>query len=160
MASTSKEVEQVAPTNAPAVFADNMLAAIKSFDDVAAMFNDNGIAVETITDYGTGFSVVDKARLVGVPMLLIEWRFNDGDFGEFVSVAAITKANEKVIFNDGSAKSGILSQLRLVTQQRIERGSDTPQTGLLVEGGLTRSDYTYEDEKGQQRPATTFYLAE
>lgn len=158
MTAKSAEIEKV--TNAPAVFHDNVLASIGSFDDVRSLFADSGIAVETMEDYGTGFKIVDKASLVNVPFIILEWRFNDGDFGTFVSVAAVTKHNEKVIFNDGSEKSGIHAQLRMVTDQRIARDHATPQAGLLVEGGLTRSDYTYDGDDGKPKPATTFYLAE
>jgi len=146
--------------NSPTVFTDSILAKITSFDDASAMLASTGIAVESMSDYGTGFSVVDKGKLVGVPFLILEWRFNKSELNEdgFVSVAAVTKHDDKVIFNDGS--SGILAQLRMVTAQRIERKHPTPQAGLIVADGLTKSDYTYTDDKGKSIPATTYYLSE
>jgi len=148
------------PTNAPTVFTDSILAKITSFDDATAMLDSTGIALESMSDYGTGFSVVDKAKLVGVPFLILEWRFNSSELNDdgFVSVAAVTKHNDKVIFNDGS--SGVLAQLRMVTEQRTERNHPTPQAGLIVQDGLTKSDYTYTDDKGKSIPATTYYLSE
>lgn len=159
---TSQEIAK--PDNAPRVFNDDVLSAVKSFDDVRSLFDAAGVGVESMEDYGTGFKVTDKSKLVNVSLMILEWRFNDGDFGDsgFVSVAAVTRNGDKVIFNDGS--TGIYRQLRRVTDQRQARNHPTPQAGLLVEGGLTRSDYETEvpgkDGKPVRTPATTFYLAE
>jgi hypothetical protein len=155
---TSTEIAK--PTNAPTVFTDSILAKITSFDDAKGMLDSTGIVLESMSDYGTGFSIMEKSKLVGVPFLILEWRFNNSDLNEggFVSVAAVTKHDDKVIFNDGS--TGILAQLRMVTEQRTERKHPTPQAGLIVADGLTRSDYSYTDDKGKTIPASTYYLSE
>jgi hypothetical protein len=75
----------------------------------------------------------DKASLVGVPMFFIQWRFNSGDLGEFVSIEAITKADgRKVVINDGS--TGIRDQLMELTTTRILKGmSRTSSLTLALE---------------------------
>jgi len=140
---------------------DESLAEVQSFADAFTVLERAGVVPENFSDYGTGFAVLDskdKARLIGVPFAILEWRFNRGDMGWFVSAAIVTKNDEKLILNDGS--TGICQQLMTVTKQRHERGSKEPQKGLLVENGLTESRYEYPDEKtGEMRPAVTYYLA-
>lgn len=162
---TSQEI--ASPMNAAAVFSDDVLSRMASFDDAIAAFDSAGIKAESITDYGTGFSVLqDKRSLIGVPFAILEWRFNtsekftdeNGNPLVFVSAEIYTKHNEKWILNDGS--TGIAAQLRRVTDSRVERKHAFPQAGLLVEKGLTVSEYTYTDAKGAKSQAETFYLAE
>lgn len=148
--------------NAPSVFKDVDLASITDFNSVLDLFNSREIVPESMSDYGTGFSIAkEKGQLVGVPFMIIEWRFNDSDISEgasFVSAAIVTKNGDKLILNDGG--TGIHDQLRLVTKVRNDNGHATPQAGLLVREGLTRSDYTFTDAKGKASKATTFYLSE
>jgi hypothetical protein len=151
--------------NNPIVLNDQQLAEIDSYAAALALLKSSGVAVETMADYGTGFKVVEKATLIGIDMLILSWRFNDGSYdGGFVSVEAITKHDEKVIFNDGS--SGIRDQLAMVTAQKLDQGHKHPQAGLLVVGGLTKSSY-FRNKAGDIskvggpgfEPAETFYLA-
>lgn len=152
---TTSEIEK--PQNVPSAVDDSFLAEIDGFQSALSMLDNAGIGYESISDYGSGFVILDnKDRLIGVPFVAIEWRFNSGDFGEFVSAAIVTKNGEKLILNDGS--TGIREQFQTVTAQRVSKGHGTPQNGLYVHGGLTRSDYTYTDEKGQETPARTYYL--
>jgi hypothetical protein len=142
------------------VFGDEALAGMVSFDDAIAAFKSAGVSLENASDYGTGFALCEnKNVLVGVDFLIIQWRFNEGDFGddsEYVAAEIITKHKEKLVLIDGS--TGIYRQLKLVTGQRIARGNDHPNAGLLVEGGLRRSDYDKEVD-GKQISATTYYLS-
>jgi len=150
-------------------FNDDQLAAIDSFAAALATLDTLGIKGESIADYGTGFRVVDKKDLVGVPMVLLQWRFNEGDFdGDFVSVEAVTKHGEKVIFNDGS--TGICRELHGVTNTRAAAKHPTPQAGLLCEGGLMATNYYFNAETRETRskapesmkgwaPASTYYLS-
>lgn len=163
MTQVSGEITRI--ENAPTVFGNDILANIADFDSAQKMFESAGVAVENFEDYGTGFKILDdKNRLVHVPLFLVEWRFNEGKYGDsFVSIAAVSKHGDKFIINDGS--TGIRDQLRLVTQQRIAKKHPTPQAGLLVNDGLRRSDYEVDlpDPKtGELKPtpASTFYLAE
>ncbi len=135
---------------------DEALRAIESFDDAMAL------AIQTVGDIetadsalGNGFALLDnKATLVGAPSMFLSWTFNNGDFGEFVSAHVVARnesgGGRKVIINDGS--TGIYQQLRDYTDRTGRQG------GLFVRKGLRQSVYDYTDDKGNKRPATTFYL--
>lgn len=138
------------------VLSDDDLYGITSFTE-AMQFADTGNGVEDYADYGTGFEVVDKETLLRTPFVILEWRFHDGDIGEFVSFSAVTEDGRKVVVNDGS--TGILQQLRKVSDKRIENGVPDPQTRLLVKKGLRVSRYKFLDDKGKERDAATYYLA-
>jgi hypothetical protein len=137
------------------------LVALESWEDVSALLETHGVEVEFADKVlGDGFSVLstdEKMTLIGRPMMLMEWRFNNGAQGEFVSIRAIVKTGDmstdikKVILNDGS--TGIRDQLKKFTAMTGKRA------GLVVRRGLRVSEYTYEDEKtGEKRPAKTFYI--
>lgn len=139
-------------------FDSSMLAAIQNLDDLGKLFEAAGVDVSFAHEQlGDGFAILgkdDKMSLIGKPMALIEWRFNRGDQGDFVSIRAVDMSVQpfrKVILNDGS--TGIYRQLRDFTDQtRI-------QAGLMVKNGLRVSEYTYYDDKqGIEKPAKTFYL--
>jgi len=144
------------------IFSDEQLQAIGGIDDALALFD--GEALDSFADYGTGFRIVrDKRQLVDVPFVILEWRFTSGDMGGFVSFAAVTQSNDKVIVNDGS--TGIREQLERVTMTRQKRGHNMPQHWLRVMGGLRMSEYEVDvpDERTgivTKRKAATFYLAE
>lgn len=141
-------------------FTDEMLGALQNFDDVLALFKSQGVEVQSAEDFGTGFRVVEKQTLVGVPFVILEFTHRLGDFGDYVSVLAVTRNGSKVVFNDGS--TGVCSQLALIADQRGKAGHPHPTKGLLVERGLSRSDYTAmipnRDGELVETPATTFYL--
>jgi hypothetical protein len=151
--------------NVKSALTDDALHDITDFDSAMRVFADAGVIAESISDYGTGFTVVEKDRLVGVPFIIAEWRFNsgsykdeNGDSRQFVSAACVTKSGDKWVINDGG--TGIAEQLATVTRRRLAKGHATPQNGLLVPAGLTVSHYEREDEKGIMQPAKTFYLSE
>lgn len=130
------------------------LANLNSFADALALVAEKigedklGVAAQEI---GDGFKLLEnKDQLQGVAFLAVAWDFHSGDHGEFVSVKVMTKDGTKYIINDGS--TGIYSQLLDYTQRKGVAG------GLLCEKGLRRSDYTYTDDKGQDKPAVTYYL--
>lgn len=140
-----------------ALFSNDQMAELSSLADVMKMFADAGVEVEQAEDYGTGFEVLDnKHQLVNKPFGIIEWRFNKGDKGEFVSFSLMTKAGEKYVVNDGS--TGICAQLRLVTEKREKAGHPHPQYGLGVQKGLRFSTYATPGGKDGET-STTFYLA-
>jgi len=131
------------------------LRQIRSFDEAVALVQET-LGDEAIKDaaeeIGTGFTVLasdDKARLIGVPFVILSVDFNPGDQGPFASMMIVTQQGERLIINDGS--TGIYAQL-----DEWAVRSEVPG-GLLVQG-LRRSDYTYADENGVNRPATTYYL--
>lgn len=128
---------------------EDFLSSIGSLSDALAVLDQAGVTVTDSDDLGHGFKVADKATLVKVPMLILGYRFHDGDGGSFVTVFAVTEDDRKVIFNDGG--TGIYAQLQRYAEKNI--------TSILLRDGLTRSDYQYADEKGDMRDATTFYLS-
>jgi hypothetical protein len=135
-------------------FSPEDLTNIQSFEDALTLVQ-REIGAELIVSadqaIGDGFKLLEnKDVLQGVEMLLVSWDFHLGDFGEFVSVKLVTRNGDKYILNDGS--SGIRDQLMGFTAKKNQKG------GLFCKKGLRRSDYTYQDEKGQETPATTYYL--
>jgi hypothetical protein len=142
------------------LFSDDVLSEIETPEQLAEFLAEQGVVSESIESYGTGFRVVrDKRQLIDVPLALIQWRFNIGDKGAMVIVHAMTQDKRKVIFVDGG--TGIRDQLERVTVERRRRAHKHPQAALSVPGGLRVSDYTFEDPKtGEERDASTFYLAE
>jgi hypothetical protein len=142
----------------PSRFGSEIWDAMTSLDVATATLEDQaGGVIEASEVLGDGFEVVpndEKGRYVGVPMLLGEWQFRQGDNGEYVVIRALVQPTgqqvRRVVFTDGS--TGIMRQLQDVTQR-------TGKThGLIVRHGFRRSDYTYTDDKGVDKKATTFYL--
>lgn len=94
--------------------------------------------------------VENKDDLVGVPFIVLSAKVRDGDHGPYMSAIIMLRDNSTLILNDGS--TGIQTQLGAY----LEAGMAFP---MLVKGGLRRSDYTYEDEDGNKKPASTYYLS-
>lgn len=161
----SKEMQDVSAEANKSILSDADLRSIKSAADVQALFDRVGAEAESFADYGSGFTILtSKDRLVGVRFVILEWRFTpSAKYGsDFASMAVVTESGEKWIVNDGS--TGICSQLRAITDERIVNGRPNPQMALRVDGGLRKSTYSqeYTDEKTGElktREAATFYLA-
>lgn len=122
---------------------------IQSWDDAVALAQNEYGSILNIheTELGDGFRVAsedDKRRLIGVPLFLLEWHWNDGDFGQFVSVVAIAQGENgqatKWILNDGS--TGIRDQLADFETKYNRNG------GLSVRNGLRVSDYNTDLDTG------------
>ena len=111
--------------------------------------------------------------IVGVPMMIVNYRFHEGDNGPFVSAVGITKnpvtvegiETSKVVINDGS--TGIFSQLQNIELQRVADGTDEIRP-LYCPKGLRKSEYERKDadgapilneRTGKPERATTYYLA-
>lgn len=134
-------------------FADAMALAVRQFGGVINAHEDKNL--------GTGFRLTDdedKFRLVGVPMLLLDWNFNPGDFGDdYISIRVLTqdeagKAN-KFVLNDGG--SGICRDLREYTRKTNRKG------GLFVRRGLRVSEYATIADKNHPdngKPAPRSYI--
>lgn len=150
-----------------AKFSDEELSSVKSFEDaLATVASVSEGVLEQIGDYGNGFIVLkDKDALVGVPFIVMAWTFHPSEFKdennlptEFVSAYVVTKNDEKWVLNDGS--TGIRDQLAKVTSKRIESGDEVNAfRGLACPQGLSKSEYTYVDDKGREIPAKTYYLS-
>jgi len=128
-----------------------LMQSIRSFDDAIALLESEGIEVVSSEQFGDGFSVANKDSLVGVPFLVLNMRWADGDHGEFVIIHTMTKTGVKSIIVDGS--TGIY-------KQSLEYRRVGKIQGVFIREGLIRSTYDYTDEKtGELKPATTFYLS-
>lgn len=167
---TEKEVARAmgAEIEHRSLFSNDELAAVETWDDIINLVADKVDVDFADKVLGDGFSVIpteDKEELVGVPMLLIDWRFISGDMGDFVSIRAAARmenansehALRKIIINDGS--TGIMRQLRDFTSKTGKAA------GMVVKRGLRISDYEVDqiDPKtgqptGRKIPARTYYL--
>lgn len=149
------------------------LRGIQSFEDAAnlaaAMF---GEVPEVSAMLGDGFALLsteDKARLVGVPLILLQWDFYPGDFGGNFATIRVVARNEdgsagKYVVNDGS--SGIAEMLALYTKRTGKNG------GLMARHGFRESTYPFcndcrvavKDRHTEEHPdhrvgrATTYYI--
>lgn len=145
-------------------FDDAQLATMVTMSEALAALGAVTTA-EDWADYGTGFDLLDnKDRLVGVPFVIVEWRFTKSQqyAQTFVSAMIVDEKDNRFILNDGS--TGICAQLRSVTDRRIARGDAFPQAGLIVRKGLRRSNYKVagtDKDTGEEvmLEASTFYLA-
>ena len=154
----AKAVSALVPANPTGLpFTEDQLGQITSIESAFEALAGAGLSVSGIEDFGSGFVLTDKDQLTGAEMLLLQWRFSDGDFGPFVSVTALTRDGRRVIFNDGSL--GVYKQLEMVTRTRLQNGETNVLAGLTAAHGLKKSSYSYQDEQGVMRPASTFYLS-
>jgi hypothetical protein len=134
----------------------------ETWDEMVSLLNESGIEVELAVDVlADEWPVLEKKKLVNVPMMLATWSVSkpgDGDgVGQYIVVRGITKDGRRFRFADGS--TGIFKQLAYLTEQRVVNGSATPNAGLYVPGGLTVSEYDYTDDKGNKSKAQTYYLS-
>lgn len=157
------------------MFSEEALRDIVSFEDAARLLYANDVAIDdAATVIGDGFALIRKERkgiLVGVPLLILEWNFYPGDYGDtFVAMRVVARNPDgsagKYIVSDGS--TGIAESLRKYTARTGKA------TGLMVRNGFRASDYTYcntcdrplrngeaDDEHrdaGEHVKATTYYL--
>lgn len=127
------------------------LAELSSFDQAVALVNaELGSVLNASELLGDGFVVADKAALVGVPFIILDVKFAAGDYGQMVIARVMTQTNQKLVLVDGS--TGVYAQLKAAADKNFS-------AGLFVLGGLTRSDYTYTHDNGEDTPAHTYYLA-
>lgn len=133
------------------------LMGITSFDDAVRIATEvHGSLTYADQELGDGFALLSKEQknlLCGVPLLLLEWKFRGGDFGNFVTLRVIARNPDgnvsKYIVNDGS--TGIAEQLADYQQNTGRTG------GMFVGKGFRRSDY--EVMIGEElKSASTFYL--
>lgn len=127
------------------------IASVQSFEAAFELALAHFGEIVSSTELGDGFTVVDKKDIVGKAMLILGWEPGKNEkFGPFTIVRAITRTNEKILFVDGS--SGIKEQLQVFENLTGRAG------GILAETGLRVSNYTYTDDKGEERPASTYYI--
>lgn len=148
-AQKSQEVEKKFPS-----IPTETLAQVSSFNDAIALAEDiygKDVIAVAADVLGDGFRIVeDKDTLIGVSFFALSWNFVVGDHGEYVIVRAITQDDQKLLITDGS--TGIRDMLSHYSKQTGRYG------GLFCRKGLRRSDYTYTNDKGEERDASTYYL--
>jgi hypothetical protein len=115
---------------------------------------------EIIEFQGSPYEVVDKESLIDIPMVVLDYKFTPGKFGEdFVSVVAITENDKRVVFNDGG--TGVRAQFEHMATQNPRR------FGIHLPNGLRKSTYPI-DKDGSPVPygspdaaaeASTYYVA-
>ena len=135
-------------------FTTQDLRSISSVQDLQRLFADKGVTVRDAThEIGDGFSLLDdKDALIGKPFYVISWSFAKGDYDDDFVVMRVVSESGKHVVTDGS--TGIREQMRDY-QAAIGGGSDP----LFVARGLRKSEYEYQDENGQTKPAKTYYLS-
>lgn len=132
----------------------NQLREIHSFDDALRVMEETygADALALASDaLGDGFALAkSKDQLIGVPCAFISWNDSLGDHGPFVAARLVTQDGRKLVITDGS--EGIFRQLMDFQESKGRSG------GLVAKNGLRRSDYSYVDSNGEEKPATTYYI--
>lgn len=140
----------VVPVEWDTRFTKDARTEISSWDDALRLMQSEYDTVLNIheTELGDGFRVAsddDMRRLIGVPLMLLEWRRNDGDFSSFISIVAVAQNDNgtasKWIINDGG--TGIMAQV-LDFETKYSRNG-----GLVCRKGLRVSDYFTDQETGK-----------
>jgi|SRR4051812_22485279 hypothetical protein len=146
--------EMVPEITSESAFTPAALRSVDNFDDALAMVTEAHGPLQDAADVlGDGFTLLDKngkSLLEGIPLVVMEWQFRQGDFGSpFVSVRIAARHRDgsmgKYIINDGG--TGIAEQLAKYTKETGKQG------GLIVGKGLQKSEY--DNEFGH---AVTWYL--
>lgn len=180
----SSEVVKSGPVVAGMSRRQDAVASITNLSELTAKLGQEAVQWE---DIEPSFTVADKAQFEGVPIVIAAFRLNESKKfmqrdeanpdilvpGRFVSLllAAYDEDNGDiispwVIVNDGS--TGICKSL-IKMVNTIEADADATRESfnrvaatipaIVAHGGFRRSDYSYEDEKGNVSEATTWYLA-
>jgi hypothetical protein len=171
---TDVSIPSTAVKSARSVLDPALLSDATTIEEVAALLAQSGMTLAKVADYGDGFASADKATLVNVPFLIIDWVFGtsdkfytDGQPSEYVVVRAITADRRKIIFSAGGT-NGICQSLQQIAATRVAAGEMYPQSALLAANGLRASNYFVDPQSGDivDTPtpgyslATTYYLAD
>ncbi len=173
MPKEGQAVDAVAPANARRVGGSTILDRLRgagknvtdvSFDQMLAMLQADKELADP-TDFGDGFTFYPgqggKAKLVGAPMIILDWHANPGDFGRpYFNVTAMLKDGRRVRFNDGSYP-GVAGTLNDANEAGF--------TGAIYcPGGLKMSEYDLKDPEthevlvdpgtGKARRGKSFWL--
>lgn len=144
--------------------ASDQWADVDNWEILNALLSETVGDLVEVSEIGSGFIPVDKADMVGKPFIILDMLFKSKDkdnFGDYVTVrgallppvgAARDAKLQKIVFADGG--TGIYQQCVTLLKKFGRTGA------YSCPNGLSRSDYTYTDDKGDETPATTFYLDE
>lgn len=160
VASDATDETAIAAEDTGAVtFADAELRGITSFEAaIAAVEGKFGSVADASEEIGSGFVMLDdKEKLIGETFIIVSFSFPQGDYrddnGElshFAVARLVTQRGDRYVITDGG--HGIYSQLDEFAVRSGRAG------GLLVRGGLRKSEYEYVNDKGITQPAVTYYL--
>lgn len=136
---------------------EDQLTEMRSMEDALATLAQAGIEVTSVTDFGDGFLVMDKADFVNVKFVIVNYKIvpaEKSDFGsDFAVIRIITADGRKAILTDGSRESGLCVQIKTLQRRGVTGG-------VMCEKGLTVSEYPYEDPSdGKTKTARTYYLS-
>lgn len=143
------------------IFSSEELLKADSWDAILALVAEKTHAANAHDELGDGYDLLkDKNRLVGVPVLFVQWDIRVGDYenngvkSEYVSAhvaVQTTRGLQRYIVNDGSTG---------MSQQLVDYSNRTGQFGgLYAPRGLRKSEYEYTDPAtGKVTPAETFYI--
>lgn len=144
-----------------------------------ALLEEYGIKVAGIQDaeqvIGDGWHVIDKADLVGVPFIAVDYRFADSKKHativdgvrqpmQFLIMKVVTDEfvqsggkDGKYVVTDGG--SGLMKQIgEWIEKEGIDLSGETVPA-LICKRGLVESNYEFTNEKtGEIGEATTYYL--
>lgn len=122
-----------------------------SNDDLAAVDLQSARAMlataGSADELGTGFRTLkEKRQLIGVPFIIVNYRFFEGDKGRFTAVFLVTDDGRKLMITDGS--SGIRDQLARWTDL-----NDGRMRAMAAQKGLRVSGYPFCDNCRKPAPA-------
>jgi hypothetical protein len=154
-------LSEMLPEEMPgSVFDSEALKSLSSFDDAMKIVAQAyGRPIEDATEeLGDGFTLLDgnnKEILCGLPLIVMEWQFHAGGFGnKYVSVRVAARHQNgsmgKYIFNDSSAP-GCAEQLAKYTKDTGKYG------GIMIPNGLRKSTYEYDDN-GVKKTGTSWWI--
>jgi hypothetical protein len=144
----AKDQETPAAPSAEVAVLDGAVALeyAKSFNNIADVqqyFASLGVELTAGEDeLGDGYERTDnKDRFCDTPLVLVDWTvFMSSEFNQPASsIRIMTFAGEKFRISDGS--TGIHKQLEELTAVRVRQGRPTPRQGLILKGGLRKSEY-------------------
>lgn len=177
MVSRNAPAPEATPSAEVAVRSELPVEIVRSFHtvaDVEAFFQDQGIELGSGEEISDGFeSTKDKDRFINTTFVIIDWnKFTSTDFGsaEVMTIRLMTLAGEKYRISDGS--TGIAQQLADITAVRLKGNHPAPNAGVIVKGGLSKSEYWVSEADGKamteaeaeatpkdlKKKASTYYL--
>lgn len=148
---TGSNQANILPVEKVHTFSEDELSEISGFGDALRLAAGAGMLVGRDI-IGDGFGVIDKRDLVNRKCVILDVNFYGGKWGDAVALKGVRDDGTKFVINDGS--TGIRDQMKALVN-RLD-GKFHPFT---LENGLRESEYTYTDDKGNETPAITYYLA-
>lgn len=176
MVSRNTPAQPETPSAEVAVRSELPVEVVRSFHtvaDVEAFFQDQGIELGAGEEISDGFETTqDKDKLINTTFVIIDWnKVASADFGQdFLTIRLMTLMGEKYRISDGS--TGIAQQLADITAVRLKGNHPAPNAGVIVKGGLSKSEYWVSVADGKamseaeaeatpkdlKKKASTFYL--